>query len=911
MSRTHIGPSERSRGDAGYGTAAPKGEPPGGGQLHNLQRGAGNLSIQRLIRNSPESSGHALCPAVRLRLEALSGTDLGSVRLHSGGRAAEAVRSIRANAFTIGSNIFLHDDAPPAETPIGLRLIAHEVAHTIQNQQASVATRTFSSPEDRSEREARSWADAVVTGVRPGALTGSSALISGDWQSQRGGSTTVVPDEENVQVYQLSDEEFKTAVGIDPRLLPEDVPVKDLERLRQTVRNAPADILPPGVGIEREESRRDLIQGGAAAGLTSPAAAMSFIPPNCTGVLWVEAGHISVFANVEGQTTIRGFRGKAYNYFFERFPKIGNYFSERINIGIEGAFRNDLMYAKMPGQQTVIYVAADRDIAEAFRDHLIETEYNQEYRYSPPRPNESVGGGTKVSAKERRLYDVLKDRIGEAQLVRCVGNCTTVPAAQFEQAIGMHPQVETPKGTLDVVTGRINEGTPNPFEAGRAARTREFFANPDLSQAKPGAQRIRMTAGAGKTMVVVRTGGTVLLLVGGYHSVNNLADAWGTEQFGEVLAVEAAGWAGGLGAAGLVGAVTEDVGAMLLAREAGLITFRFIMGSTAIGLVAGYFGSKLLSSAVQNVIEFPERMRELMSIAGDFADAYVAFGNQAHEGMVGLFIRPFVVAHESVNPGNWHLSKLGAGDSAIQALGAAAFSKLPTVSLDEFRDQSQKTFAQLGVKQELAAAAAQTLTAAGSPTMTDELMAMRPIDFVDFLKTLDYLEFIRDPEKLADEQVYEEGAKVDEMMLNVRAAPLIEQRARINPNNWNLDALGPRADDVLTVGRTIWATLHELKFNDFDQMAQTPMSKMGVTEEMMFRAARVMLKSRDFVGLASIEGESVPEDIAAEYARGLIGGNPNDFVYALEEQLHLTFRTEPSAIAAAALVWMRAGYQPW
>ncbi len=764
---------------------------------------------------------------------------------------------------------------------------------------------------------------AVVSGAQPTPLTSSPSLISCDWQDKSAPADAGNTEVQTAAAYKLTEEDFKAETGVDPELLPDGVAVKDLAGMHETVQNAPPDTLPAGVSVSEDERQGAFVPAAAAAGLRSPAAAMSFIPPNCTGILWVEAGHISVFSNVEGQLTIRGFRGEVYNYILESFPKIGKRFTERINTGIEGAFRNDWFYAKLPGQQTVIYVPTDRDAAEAFRDHLIETEYNQEYRYSPPRPNESVGGGSKVGRKEQRLHDLLKEKMGEARLVQCVDNCTTVPAREFEEAIGMRPQVETPTGTLDIVTGRTEGGEPNPYEAGRAARTRDWAANADLSKAKPGARRIRMTAmpkgggwrrflkpGATEAMFVIRSGGTLMLVIGGADTLSNLYDAWGTGHFGEVAALEAAGWGGGFAAGEVAGAISETVGRAFLVAG-GEETLLFVVGSTGFGLVVAYFGSKIAGSIVENIIAFPDRVKELIAFTGQAFEAMESFSKQTRHGITGLFIRPHVVTLESVNPMNWHLRNLGAAESAVRALGAAAWSKLPMDSLDDFRDESLKTFAQLGVDQNLVVAVAQMLTGGGSPVTFNELLAMRPIDYVRFLRALGDLEFIRDPEMLADQQVYEEGPSVNETMLNVRAAPLVERRARINPNNWNLDALGARAEDVLDVGNAIWTRLRGLKFDEFDEASEMSMSKLGVTEQMLVRAARVMLKSRDFAGNLVAGAEPVPEEMITEYARGLIGGDPNDFVRALEEQLHLTFRTEPSAIAAAALVWMRAGYQAW
>jgi hypothetical protein len=76
--------------------------------------------------------GAALDPDVRHEMESGFGADLGRVRLHTGARATQLNESMQAQAFTVGHDVFLHDSAPPTDTPGGQHLLAHELAHTLQ-----------------------------------------------------------------------------------------------------------------------------------------------------------------------------------------------------------------------------------------------------------------------------------------------------------------------------------------------------------------------------------------------------------------------------------------------------------------------------------------------------------------------------------------------------------------------------------------------------------------------------------------------------------------------------------------------------------------------------------------------------------------------------------------------------------
>lgn len=72
--------------------------------------------------------GSPLSPAVRQRVEPHLGADLGQVRVHDDIKAAQAANSLRARAFTYGSDIFLNS----GESAGDVRLMAHESAHVVQ-----------------------------------------------------------------------------------------------------------------------------------------------------------------------------------------------------------------------------------------------------------------------------------------------------------------------------------------------------------------------------------------------------------------------------------------------------------------------------------------------------------------------------------------------------------------------------------------------------------------------------------------------------------------------------------------------------------------------------------------------------------------------------------------------------------
>jgi peptidoglycan hydrolase-like protein with peptidoglycan-binding domain len=96
---------------------------PEGGEL------GGN--VEAMLRRQ-RSGGQALPEAARQQMESAMGTDFSGVRVHSGPEATELNREISAHAFTVDNHVFFRDGMPDTSSPDGQHLLAHELAHTIQ-----------------------------------------------------------------------------------------------------------------------------------------------------------------------------------------------------------------------------------------------------------------------------------------------------------------------------------------------------------------------------------------------------------------------------------------------------------------------------------------------------------------------------------------------------------------------------------------------------------------------------------------------------------------------------------------------------------------------------------------------------------------------------------------------------------
>jgi hypothetical protein len=87
--------------------------------------------------HSLDGGGHPLPVAVREYMEPRFGHDFSNVRVHADARAGEVTRLANARAFTIGPNVaFASGEYAPEGSTAGLRLLAHELTHVIQQGQA-------------------------------------------------------------------------------------------------------------------------------------------------------------------------------------------------------------------------------------------------------------------------------------------------------------------------------------------------------------------------------------------------------------------------------------------------------------------------------------------------------------------------------------------------------------------------------------------------------------------------------------------------------------------------------------------------------------------------------------------------------------------------------------------------------
>lgn len=129
-----------------------------------------------IVHDVLRSQGRPLDREVRNQLEPRFGHDFGRVRVHTGDQAAQSAEAINARAFTTGSDIVFGRGQFTPDTQQGRTLLAHELAHTVQqrNHSAPPDALPVSEPGSRIEQEA----ETAATSRRPAALTASAPMIA-------------------------------------------------------------------------------------------------------------------------------------------------------------------------------------------------------------------------------------------------------------------------------------------------------------------------------------------------------------------------------------------------------------------------------------------------------------------------------------------------------------------------------------------------------------------------------------------------------------------------------------------------------------------------------------------------------------------------------------------------------------
>lgn len=149
--------------------------------------------VPAVVHDVLSSSGQPLDSVTRVFMESRFGHDFSRVRVHTDAMAADSAQAIDARAYTSGRDIVFGAGRYAPGTADGLRLLAHELAHVVQ--QAGSSTRAaawqdggIASEDHPSEREADRVADRVAAGGHAH-IASSQALLGLQRQKDAGQSS--------------------------------------------------------------------------------------------------------------------------------------------------------------------------------------------------------------------------------------------------------------------------------------------------------------------------------------------------------------------------------------------------------------------------------------------------------------------------------------------------------------------------------------------------------------------------------------------------------------------------------------------------------------------------------------------------------------------------------------------------
>lgn len=143
--------------------------------LQGLQATVGNRGMQQLLGDSraPIGEGLPLPAALRAEHEQRFGADLFQVRVHDDAGAHRLAQEQSARAFTVGRDIVFNKDFYRPGTLAGRRLIAHELAHVVQ--QSARGAGGVSGPAHEAAADAA--AEAAASGAPGPVDAGPGAVI--------------------------------------------------------------------------------------------------------------------------------------------------------------------------------------------------------------------------------------------------------------------------------------------------------------------------------------------------------------------------------------------------------------------------------------------------------------------------------------------------------------------------------------------------------------------------------------------------------------------------------------------------------------------------------------------------------------------------------------------------------------
>lgn len=108
-------------------------------QMKSVQASrSGQIAVPAIVNEVLHSPGQPLDSATRAFMEPRFGHDFSRVRVHADIKAVESAAAVEARAYTVGQHVVFGKGQLSPETTVGRQLLAHELAHVVQQRRGGL-----------------------------------------------------------------------------------------------------------------------------------------------------------------------------------------------------------------------------------------------------------------------------------------------------------------------------------------------------------------------------------------------------------------------------------------------------------------------------------------------------------------------------------------------------------------------------------------------------------------------------------------------------------------------------------------------------------------------------------------------------------------------------------------------------
>lgn len=136
---------------------------------------AATNDLPSAVRTGVQSPGQPLESGTQDVMESRFGHDFSAIRVHTDETAAASAQAVQARAYTVGNHIVFGRGETEDRTASDDRLLAHELAHTVQQSRGGEAG-TEARDHEALERDAQSAAENIGGGAGPIEVSGAAPV---------------------------------------------------------------------------------------------------------------------------------------------------------------------------------------------------------------------------------------------------------------------------------------------------------------------------------------------------------------------------------------------------------------------------------------------------------------------------------------------------------------------------------------------------------------------------------------------------------------------------------------------------------------------------------------------------------------------------------------------------------------